>query len=309
VGRNRGFGKSAKPIYHLFVQQAKKLNPRYLSMIIPARWYMTGKGLDDFRTEMLNDSRIRQLVDIENSSEVFPGVDVAGGICYFLWERDSKGQCNVINVSNGERVESVRPLNEFSILIRHARSIPIIRKVLNVEKDRQFLNKVISSRKPFGLPTNYKPKKSGIPCWFTQRIGMKYSDKQDVNDPKNILGKWKLLIPPTPIAGQTDFSKPIAFYYDGNTRIARPGECCTESWLVACAFSTKAEVISFKSYLLTKLVRFLILQSVISQHVTKEKFFLVPDMGAYKGVYTDKLLREKWGITKEEWTFIDSKIA
>lgn len=304
-----GHGRSASPIYHKFIEQAKKLNPRYLTMIIPARWYAGGKGLDDFRAEMLTDKRIRKLVDFENSNDVFPGVDVAGGICYFLWDRDNKGECEVINLIEGKQVKSERALDEFPILIRHSQAIPIIRKVLakNENKGKR-LSEVVSSRKPFGLPTNYNPKNSGVPCWFIQKIGLKFANKIDVSDDNKLLDKWKLLVPPAPIAGQTDFSKPVGFYYDGNTIIAKPGQCCTESFIVAGAFSSEEEVISFKSYLFTKVVRFLLLQTVVSQHVTKDKFHFIPDLGKYKGEYTDIILKERWGITDDEWNFIDSKI-
>lgn len=305
-----GHGRSASPIYHLFVQQAKKLKPRYLTMIMPARWFAGGKGLDGFREEMLNDDRVRKIVDFENSADVFPGVDIAGGVCYFLWERDSKGPCEVTNFYNGEKIVSVRRLNEFEIFIRHSRAVPIIRKVLaRKEGSGKKLSDIVSSRKPFGLPTNYTPLEDGVPCWFIQKIGLKYADRIHISDDKNLLKKWKLLIPKAPIAGQTDFSKPVGFYYDGNVRIARPGECCTESWIVACAFDTKAEVLSFKSYLFTKLVRFLLLQTVISQDVTKQNFRFIPDLGSYSGNYTDELLVKRWGITQEEWEFIDSKIS
>lgn len=304
-----GNGTSAKPIYHHFVNQAKKLNPRYLTMIIPARWFAGGKGLDSFRESMLNDRRIRKLVDFENSAEVFPGVDVAGGICYFLWERDSEGLCEVTNYYDGKSVISERPLNEFDTFIRNSRAIPIVRKIIESKAGGSFLNDVVSARKPFGLPTNYPPKDKGIPCWFIQRIGLKYATRSDVSDQKGLLNKWKLLVPKAPIAGQTDFSKPVGFYYDGNVRIAKPGECCTESWIVAGAFSTEKEVLSFKSYIFTKIVRFLILQTVVSQDVTKKNFCFVPDLGNYEGVYTDDMLRGKWAITDEEWDFIDSKIS
>lgn len=303
-----GFGRSAKPLYHLFVHQAKKMNPRFLTMIIPARWYAGGKGLDDFRAEMLNDDRIRKMVDFENSSEVFPGVDIAGGICYFLWDKDSHGLCEVTSVSGDKRTTGIRALNEFDTFIRHSEAVPIIKKVIKNNKDGKFLSKLVSSRKPFGLPTNYEPTKSGVPCWFTQRIGLKYAKKTDINDTENSLNKWKVLVPPAPIAGQTNFSQPVGFYYKSNTVIAKPGECCTESWLVAGAFSTRAEAFAFRSYLFTKIVRFLLLQTVVSQHVTKEKFIFVPDLGKYKGEYTDQMLQNKWGITDSEWKFIDSRI-
>ncbi|TRW25962.1 restriction endonuclease [Flavobacterium zepuense] len=304
-----GHGRSASPIYHKFIEQAKKLNPKYLTMIIPARWYAGGKGLDEFRAEMLADNRIRKLIDFENSNDVFPGVDVAGGICYFLWDRDNKGLCEVVNLIDGKQVKSERALDEFSIFIRHSQAIPIIRKVSEKkENEGKRLSSIVSSRKPFGLPTNYIPQNSGIPCWFIQKIGLKYANKNDVSDDNNVLDKWKLLLPPAPIAGQTDFSKPVGFYYDGNTRIAKPGECCTESFIVAGAFSTEKEVLSFKSYLFTKIVRFLLLQTVVSQHVTKDKFQFIPDLGKYEGEYTDKMLIKRWGINDEEWNFIDSKI-
>lgn len=306
---DEGHGRSASPIYHKFIQQAKKLNPRFLTMIIPARWYAGGKGLDEFRNEMLNDKRIRKLVDFENSNDVFPGVDVAGGICYFLWDRDNKGLCEVTSSYNGAEVKSERSLNEFSIFIRQGQAIPIIRKIEAMKENRgKKLRDRVSPRKPFGLPTNYEPKEEGIPCWFIQRIGLKYADKQDISDENKLLNKWKFLIPKAPIAGQTDFSKPVGFYYDGNTRIAKPGECCTESFIVAGAFDTEKEVVSYKSYLFTKIVRFLLLQTVISQDVTRNNFYFIPDLGKYEGVYTDEQLIKRWNITDEEWNYIDSRI-
>jgi site-specific DNA-methyltransferase (adenine-specific) len=303
-----GHGRSASPIYHKFVEQAKKLNPRYLMMIIPARWYAGGKGLDDFRKKMLEDKHIRKLVDFENSNDVFPGVDVAGGICYFLRDRDNSGLCEVTNLINGEIVQSERPLNEFSIFIRHSSAVPIIRKVKIKEKPKNFLNVVVSSSKPFGIRGHHKPSKSGIPCYFTQRQGVLFVKREEITDNYKFLDKYKLLVPRAPIAGQTDFSKPVGFYYEGNVRIAKPGEACTESWIVAYSSKELSEVISFKSYLFTKIFRFLLLQTVVSQDVTRNNFQFIPDLGKYEGEYTDKMLIKRWGITDEEWNFIDSKI-
>lgn len=303
-----GHGRSASPIYHQFIQQAKKLNPRYLTMIVPARWFAGGKGLDEFRSEMLNDKRIRKLVDFENSNEVFPGVDVAGGICYFLWDRDNPGTCEVTNFINGLEEKSERILNEFPIFIRHSKAIPIIRKVLAKESGSKLLSEIVSPSKPFGIRGHHTPSKSGVPCYFTQRQGLLYVKKAELSDSYNLLDKYKLLIPRAPIAGQTDFSKPVGFYYDGNTRIAKPGEACTESWIVAFSAKTLKEVVSFKSYLFTKTFRFLLLQTVVSQDVTRSNFGFIPDLGKYEGTYTDEMLCKRWGITKEEWKFIDSRI-
>ena len=304
-----GHGMSAKPIYHHFVDQAKKLNPRYLSMIIPSRWFSGGKGLDEFRKQMLSDKKIRKLVDFENFKDIFPGVDLAGGACYFLWDRDYNGPCEVTNFDKNHPITLERNLDEHEFFIRQNLALTIVRKVLKTNRTKDYLSNKVSARKPFGLPTNYEPRKSGVPCWFIQRIGLGHADKNDVDNTKGYLDKWKLLIPKAPIAGQTDFSKPVGFYYDGNTRVAKPGECCTESWIVAGAFDTESEVKSYKTYLFTKTVRFLLLQTVVSQDVTKKNFCFIPDLGNYQGEYTDQQLCELWNISNEEWEYIDSRIS
>lgn len=222
-----GNGKSAKPIYQLFVERAKKLNPHFLSMIIPSRWFSGGKGLDDFRKSMLLDRRMRKLVDYENFKDVFPGVDLAGGACYFLWDRDYNGMCEVVNYNKDNPSSMFRYLDENDTFIRQNMAVEIVKKVQS--HSTKYLDGRVSSRKPFGLPTNYPPHDHGTPCWFIQKIGLKFASASDVEDPHGYLNKWKLLVPKAPIAGQTDFTKPVGFYYDGNTRIAKPGECCTES--------------------------------------------------------------------------------
>jgi site-specific DNA-methyltransferase (adenine-specific) len=304
-----GHGRSASPIYQKFIEQAKKLNPHYLTMVIPSRWYSGGKGLEEFRAEMLRDRRISKLVDYESSSDHFHGVEIAGGICYFLWNRDYHGLCEVFNSSINGSYKANRALDEYPTFIRHSMAIPIVRKVMaNMPAEGRVVADMIAPSKPFGLRTFYEPRSKGIPCWFKQKQGLQFADENDVTDNHQLLNKWKLLIPPAPIAGQTDFSKPIGFYYHGNTRISGPGECCTESWLVACSFDSEEQVLSFRSYLFTKIFRFLLLQTVMSQHVTRENFTFIPDLGKYTGVYDDKMLCERWGITSDEWEFIDSKI-
>lgn len=304
-----GYGKSAKPIYHLFIEQAKKLRPRYLTMVIPSRWFSGGRGLEEFRRTMLSDKHIRELVDYENFKDIFPGVDLAGGACYFLWDRDNPGACRVSNCSsNSETTVDTRYLDEFDVFIRSNRALSIVRKVMKAHKG-SYMDKTVSASKPFGLRTFYEPKEKGIPCQFIQRIGLKYADPKDVEDNLGLLNKWKFLAPRSPIAGQTDFTKPVGFYYDGNTRIVPPGTCCTESFLVLFASDTREEVESFRTYLYTKVVRFLLLQCVVSQDVTREKYRFVPDLGKYEGVYTDEMLCKLWNIAEDEWEFIDSKIS
>lgn len=297
----------ATPLYNHFVNVSKNTNSKYVSMIMPARWYTGGKGLDAFRKEMLADDSISKLVDYGNSQDVFEGVDIAGGLCYFLRDKDYHGDCLVINHNKDGNVSAKRSLGEFEIFVRDSRAVDIIHKIAS--QTTKMMSDTVSARVPFGISTNYKPKEEGIPCWFIQKIGLKYADPKDVTDLNQFLNKWKFLAPKTPIAGQTDFTKPVGFYYDGNTRIAEPGTCCTDSYVVLHAFDTEEEVNSFKSYMLTKTARFLLLQCVSSQDVNREKFKFVPDLIHYKGTYTDERLREMWGITDEEWKLIDSRIS
>ena len=304
-----GNSVSAKPVYNYFVDVVKKIAPDYFSMIMPARWYAGGKGLDEFRESMLNDNRMSALYDFPNSNDCFTNVDIAGGLCYFLWDKNYTGDCTITNYMSGEVNVLKRKLNEFEILIRDNRAIEILHKVIELNKKKPTLAQRVSSRKPFGLPTNYEPKTKGIPCWFIQKIGLQYAAENDVTDTGKYLDKWKLLIPPAPIAGQTDFTKAVGFYYDGNTRIAKPGECCTESYIIAGAFDSEKEVLNFKSYLLTKIVRYLLLQSVVSQHVTKKAFVFIPDFEIYESKFTDKQLCKLWNITDDEWKYIDSRIS
>lgn len=259
-----GNGTSAKPIYQLFVKSAKKLNPRYISMIIPSRWFAGGKGLDDFRSDMLSDKSIKKLVDFENFKDVFPGVDLAGGACYFLRDKLYDGNCEVVNFTPELITTKTRPLDHYDTFIRSNIAVDIVDKIIAGKS--HFISERVYSRKPFGIQTNYIPKDSGTPCYFTQKIGKKFVSNKDVIDSNHIIDKWKLLVPKTPIAGQTDFSKSVGFYYEGNTRIAKPGEICTESWLVLGAFDTEEEIKSYKSYVFTKLFRFLLLQAVVSQN-------------------------------------------
>ena len=303
-----GNGVSAGAVYNLFVENAKKINPSYISMIMPARWYAGGKGLDDFRNKMLNDKRIKVLVDFPNCNDLFPSVDIAGGLCYFLRNNKENDLCTVKSVFNGNIMTSERNLNEYDIFVRDNKAVKIIEKI-NAKYTKTIEGRA-SSRKPFGLPTNYVPKSSGIPCWFIQKIGRKFANEKDVDDSNKLLDKWKLLAPKAPIAGQTDFTKPVGFYYDGNTILAKPGECCTESFIVLGAFDTEKEVKNYQSYIFTKTVRFLLLQAVVSQDVTRKCFCFVPDIEKFDGIeYTDVYLRKEWNITDEEWKYIDSRIC
>ena len=186
-----GSGSSAIPLYHKFVQQAKKLSPRYLTMIIPARWYTGGKGLDDFRDEMLQDKRIRVLLDYLDSRQCFPGVDIAGGVCVFLWDKSYQGKCNVINnVTDTIRYESLRFLNEYEVFVRDLRMLNIIHKVQQCKEPTMDL--MVYSRNPFGFPSTYnfcatRPSNKTIKIMTSK--GDFYVPERDVSTNSDIIRK------------------------------------------------------------------------------------------------------------------------
>lgn len=301
-----GNGASAKPIYHLFVEQAKKLNPRYMTMIMPARWYAGGKGLDDFRNSMLKEKHISELIDIPNSADCFPGVNVAGGVCYFLWEKDYHGDCNVKNVVKGAVVSEMRrSLNEYSYFVRNNTALSIIRKT-HIEKNT--LDTRVFSRNCFCIPTTVvgedRPYKNHIPVLTSK--GVIYVHKDDISDAKNILGKYKVVITYAMSGG----NKPTS---DGNyqvissLKVLNPNEACSETYLVIDTFDEKEKAENLVTYLSTKFCRFLLLQALTSIHITKDKFCFVPVQDCSK-FWTDAELYAKYNLTEEEIAFIESMI-
>jgi len=299
-----GTGSGAKPIYHIFVGQAKKLNPRYLSMIIPARWYSGGKGLDEFREEMLNDKRIRNLVDFEDSRDCFPGVDIAGGICYFLWSRDSSSICEVQTIRKSDRQICRRYLNEFEIFVRDNLSIGIVHKVR--ERHSSFLDSVVSSRMPFGLSSNVKPQKKGDLFFITSSGNGRISSDM-VTGGKELITKWKVLLSKASNdhGGQPDKDGKRKIF--SRVEIMAPGTVCTESYLVVGGYDSEEMAKNMAAYLKTKFCRFLVSTILLTQNITKGKFIFVPNLDMKKH-WTDEMLYKRYGLTEEEISFIESKI-
>lgn len=299
-----GFGRSASPIYNKFVEQAKKLQPRYMTMIIPSRWFGGGKGLDGFREQMLNDDRLRKIVDYEDSTEIFPGVDVAGGICYFLWDRDNKGPCEIINKFRDTKVVSTRRLNEFDIFIRHSQAVPIIRKVLAKNEGR--MNEQVSAYKPFGLRTYEKPQKSGDIKLFWQK-GVGPYKREDITVGVEMIDKWKVI---TSRSGHEHAGNPGN---DGTRRVLSrtailpPGTICTETYLVVGCFSTEEEATNLLAYIKTRFLRFLMSLFMYSHGITKDTFAFVPILDMTKR-WTDTELYKRYDLTEEEITLIESRI-
>jgi len=299
-----GYGRSASPIYNMFVHQAKKLNPRYLTMIIPSRWFAGGKGLDGFREEMLKDDRIRKLVDYENASEVFPGVDIAGGVCYFLWERDYHGPCEITNIQQGEQTTSLRRLDEFPTLIRHGKAVSIVRKVL-AKRERR-MSEQVSASKPFGLRTYVRPKSSGDLILRWQNGEGPYP-RSEITVGIDMIDKWKVITSRVSFdhAGQPD--------KNGTRRVLSvvdvlpPGTICNETYILLGTFDNKKKAENCLSYVKTKFFRFLVSLVANTQDITREKYYLVP-IQDFSKPWTDEQLYNKYNLTADEIAFIESKI-
>lgn len=314
-----GYGTSAAPIYQLFVEQAKALEPRYLSMIIPSRWFAGGKGLDEFRETMLTDSRVRSIDDFLSASDVFPGVGLKGGVCYFLWDRDHPGLCNVSThfkdwpVSTATRVLME---NGADVFIRFNDGLSILKKVFEVESghansltlpDRKRFDALVSSRKPFALETTFKGRKTkrAGDILIYQNGGVGYIAKDDVQSGLGLIDKWKIYIGrAAPGTGNRDtyphriLSTPF---------IGEPGSICSETYLCIGPFDTQFEAESALSYLTCRLTRLLILLHKPSQDTTRKVYTFVPAQ-VWDRKWTDKDLYGKYGILQNEIEFIEKVV-
>ncbi|MCC7222357.1 MAG: Eco57I restriction-modification methylase domain-containing protein [Chitinophagales bacterium] len=297
----------AIPIFQKFIEQAKKLNPRYLTMIIPSRWFTGGRGLDEFRNEMFNDFRIRKIVDYIDARECFNGVDVPGGILYFLWDKEYNGKCEFVSNHNGKTTIMERQLNEFLIFPRLNEAISIIYKVINLKEYN--LSNQISSQTPFGLYTNYKGKKEKFENSIAvfSSSGIVYCSKEEVTRNKEWIDKWKVTISKASSehAGQAD--KQGKRKVLSMLKLLPPQTICTQSYLVAGLYDNEKTAINYISYLNTKFARFLLQQGLSSQDISKDKFLFVP-VQDFSEPWTDEKLYKKYGLTEEEIAFIESMI-
>lgn len=303
----------AVPIYQKFVEQAKKLNPRYLTMIIPARWYAGGRGLDEFRDEMLNDDRLSVIHDYPDAGDVFPGVQIKAGVCYFLWERDRHGDCSVTTHLNGDDIGPVvRPLLEKGndTFIRYNQAISIIQKVFN-PVNRSF-SELVSPQTPFGIVTSYKgtdkPQSSTDLKMYISGNDKKYKGKA-FYAPYDKITKGHDMIPWHKIyinmAGSGSDSFPHQIL--GKPFYGEPNTICNQSYLVIGPFKNKDECENAMSYIATKFFRFMVLQKKNAQHAMRGVYQLVP-MQDFTKSWTDEELYKKYRLTEDEIAFIESMI-
>ncbi len=302
-----GYGTSAAPIYQLFVETALELDPRYAVFVTPSRWMAGGKGLDKYRERMLSDKRLRNIVDYPKLYEGFPGVKIRGGISCFLWDREYSGPCEVQTIWDGKPTGPAvaRQLDAYDILVRRNEAVPILDKVR--AKREPTLDARVSSRKPFGLATNFKgkPTKTGlkepVQLFENQRIG--WIERKSITTNAAWIDEWKVLmtaVQGTSAAVETKFlSKPI---------IAEPGTACTETYLVAGHFDREEEASHFATYLRSRFVRFLVSLRKATQHATRDVYAFVPDLPLNQE-WTDSKLYKRYGLAEEEIAFIEAVVT
>ena len=299
-----GAGVSATPIYNRFIEAIKTIHPGAICLIIPAKWYSGGKGLDKFREEMLGDRHISTLVDYSNSLDVFPNVDVAGGVCYFVWKEAYNGKCKYTNYRNGKATTAYRDLNEFQTFIRYPVASGIVKKVK--EDGELTLDKVVSSRKPFGLATTAKPMKTGdITIRYNGGRGPYKSTEIRVGT--EMIDQWKIIISRLTAEHAGQPAKDGKYRVLSTMELLKPGEICSETYLVAGAFDSKEEATNYMDYLKTQFVRFLILQIAMTQQLSKASFAFVPCQD-FTRKWTDKQLFEKYDLSSEEVNYIQGMI-
>ena len=305
MGDGGGNGSSATPIYQQFIQQAMKMNPQYLCMIVPSRWFAGGRGLDDFRDEMLNDKRLKEIHDHPNASDLFPGVEVKGGINYFLWQNDYDGECLVKTYEKGECVsEMKRPLKEDNteVFVRYNEAIPILRKV-QAFQEKSF-SEFVSSQKPFGLRTFVRGKKESFSdsVILYQSKGIGYINKDEISNNNNWVNLHKIFISYVYGAGEgfphQILNKPI---------YGKPNSACTETYLVIGPFANKERCDNIISYINTRFFRFLVLLIKNTQSAPKRVYQFVPQQ-KFDKPWTDEELYEKYGLTEEEIAYIEKMV-
>jgi site-specific DNA-methyltransferase (adenine-specific) len=313
LGDGGGEGSSAVSLYHRFVQQAIKLDPKLLTMVIPARWYSGGKGLDEFRTEMLNDPRISKIHDFPETELCFPNVNIRGGVCYFLWDSSHTGDTEIWNYSKrGEPNSTVRPklIPGVETFIRYNQAVSIVNKVRKLNEPT--FDSQVRARNPFGIPSNFsnfskeKSAENNLLLYRSRRGSSLdkevFVSESHVISSKDLVQKIKVLVSKASPGGD---EYPHAII--GKPFIASPGSVCTETYLIADVVNSIEDGENLMDYMSTKFFRFLVSLVKTTQNISRSCFTLVPIQDLSQK-WTDEKLFAKYGITSEEASFIDSLI-
>lgn len=302
-----GNGNSALPLYDKFIKQAIKLKPRYLTMIIPSRWYAGGRGLDEFRSMMLSNNHLKYLVDYPKSRDCFDGVDIAGGVCYFLYDSLFSGECTIINKQHNYEDVLVRSLNEYPIFIRYNRAIGIIRKINSKIKDN-FANTSFTSN-PFGFRSFIRGEKTcnADSVALITSEGKTYIDSINIIKNKQELHKYKVCFGKiNPDRGGVN-GNAVNYNVINKPFIAMPNEIISESYLLIETFNDKQSAINCLQFFTTKLARFLIFMSMSSMNITNNNLMFVPRLNFNK-IWTDSELYTFFNLSETEVNFIEELI-
>lgn len=297
----------AVPIFNRFVEAAVKLVPNYISMIIPARWYSGGIGLNEFRNAMLHDKRIGKLFDFVDSRDCFTTADIAGGLCYFLWDANaSKELCEVTNVSKATRVTLNRALDAFGdIFIRNNKAFSIIEKVK--KRASSFLVSSVSPIDVFGFPSKARGKSAPFPdaVSLIHSQGTGYIKRSEVRKNADMIDKYKVTIGIlVPCNGEVGIDPRKGYRSITIPQILKPNEVTTFSYLVLGTFKTKNEASNFKKYMLCKFSRFMLRLTFSSMHISKQNFILVPALDFTKE-WSDESLYDYFGLEESERSEIE----
>ena len=305
-----GKGLGAIPLYQKFVEQAIKLNPRYITMIIPARWFSGGVGLTQFRENMLNCAKLRNIVDYVDSKDCFPGVDINGGICYFLWDKNYQGLCNFESHIKDSITYSQRQLNEFDIFIRRNEALSIIHKIVNKKEKTLADEGGCSSQTPFGFLSTFhgtSEKKHENDCEILSSKGWGFVERNLISKGQNMVNKYKPLISKLSCEHAGTPDKNGMYRVLSRMEILKPSQICNQSYLIVCASDDEQSAKRVYSYLRTKFVRFLILQTLVGMNISINNFRFVPWQD-FSEEWTDEKLYKKYSLTQEEINFIESII-
>lgn len=296
------------PIYQKFVEQAMSLEPKYICMIIPSRWFAGGMGLDSFRETMLKNRHIKLLVDWVNAKDCFPTLSIGGGVCYFLYDKDYEGVCEVTNIHNGEKSSLKRGLDEFGdVFVRHNDAIKILRKIK--EKKETSFEKHVSSLSPFGIDSKergHQVQKPNDKVLFSSE-GTSFIDDSCIKTGKEMVNQYKIMVSKVTAEHAGEPDKNGQFKVLSTTKMINPNEVCTFSYFVVGASDDKNITENILKYMKTKFFRFLLLLSVTSINLSKDKFRFIPSQDFSK-VWTDDELFTKYNINKEEQDYINSLI-
>ena len=299
-----GIGSSAVPVYHHFVNVANRIDPQYVSLIMPAKWYSGGRGLDSFRQSMLSDRSISHLFDFIDSHDCFTKVDIAGGVCYFLRDKFYNGNCVVSTIRNGKTTVVTRNLNELDVFVRTKEELDILDKIKS--NTESFMSDVVLAQKPFGLRTYETPLSEGdIVLRYNKGKGLYLRKRIETNS--NLIDKWKVITScaTNEHAGETDKNGRKRII--STLEVLKPGEICTETYMVISTFESEKEANSCIAYIKTNLVRFMLAMVTTTQHLSKSNFQFVP-LQDFSEPWTDEKLYAKYGITPDEQAYIESLI-